>query len=195
MTYPHVSWLQVESWTPLLPLAYAFTLVPPLFLRRFQSVPLQSYYVDSSWCNVREGLAPLQILEPWRRKNIYQEDRRTLRSPTVRLYKISPRMEWTDPWLNHGFKIFLDALSEWNEKDVSIRSLGKPWQFSPWQHFGLPGSTFGHLIPARGDSRVPALICWFVLGSDERGNGYVSTCREDRTEVGQTWHETRNKWL
>ena len=141
------------------------------------------------------GLHLFRFSNPDVEKNIYQEDRRTLRSPTVRLYKISPRMEWTDPWLNHGFKIFLDALSEWNEKDVSIRSLGKPWQFLPWQHFGLPGSTFGRLIPARGDSRVPALICWFVLGSDERGNGYVSTCREDRTEVGQTWHETRNNWL
>jgi hypothetical protein len=48
-------WLQVERGSPLLPLANAFTLVTPWFFRRFQSVTLQSYYVDTTSCNVREG--------------------------------------------------------------------------------------------------------------------------------------------
>ena len=48
-------WLQVERGSPLLPLSNAFTLVTPWFFRRFQSVTLQSYYVDATSCNVREG--------------------------------------------------------------------------------------------------------------------------------------------
>ena len=58
---------------------------------------------------------------------------------------------------------------------------------------GLPGSTFGHLIPARGDFRVP----WFVVGSFlGRTNVEKDMCRyasrEDRTEIGQKWYETSN---
>ena len=164
------------------------------FSEDFNQFPYSATMWMQADATLRRGLHLFRFSNPDVEKNMHQEDRRTLRSPTVRLYKISLRMAWPDPLLNHGFKIFLDVFTEWNEKDVSMSWLGKPWQFSSLATFWT--SRFHLWSP---DSRAwwlqGALICWFVLGSDERGNGYVSTCREDRTEVGQTWHETRNKRL